>query len=506
MYFKQFFDSKLAQYAYLIGCQANGTAVVIDPMRDIDQYIDAAAKENLTIIAAADTHIHADYISGLREFAERGVKVYASDEGDKDWKYEWLTNSANEGAYDYELMKDGDEFKIGNISIKAWHTPGHTPEHLSYFITDGAAADVPMGVATGDFVFVGDVGRPDLLESAAGQENVMEPSARTLFQSVESFKSVPEYVQVWPGHGAGSACGKALGAIPETTVGYELRFNNSLKAASSEDNFVKFILEGQPEPPLYFARMKRDNKMGPAVTGGLPRPKRLTVKELGDVAGDDHAVILDTRERDDFAAGHIKGALLSPMNKQFNTVAGSFITENQDIYLVVEEHQLEEAVTDLYRIGLDRVKGYINQKDLQLYRKQGGAFETVETTTFAAAFAAGVHLKDGVKILDVRKASEYDAFHLDGALNIAHTRLLPGMAKLSKDETYVVHCQSGGRSAVSAALLLRGGFDVVLIDDEIGNAQQVVGKSVGAKAESGKAESAKAGNAKAESAKSEAVS
>jgi hydroxyacylglutathione hydrolase len=178
MYFKQFFDDKLAQYAYLIGCQANGTAVVIDPMRDIDQYIDAAAKENLTIVAAADTHIHADYISGLREFAERGVKVYASDEGDKDWKYEWLKNS----DYDYELMKDGDEFKIGNITIKAWHTPGHTPEHLSYFVTDGAAADEPMGIATGDFVFVGDVGRPDLLESAAGQENVMEPSARTLLK------------------------------------------------------------------------------------------------------------------------------------------------------------------------------------------------------------------------------------------------------------------------------------------------------------------------------------
>jgi len=275
MYFKQFFDEKLAQYAYMVGCQANGTAVVIDPMRDIDQYIDHAAKQGLTITAAVDTHIHADYISGLREFAERGVKVYASDEGDKDWKYEWLIDS----DYDYEFMTDGDEFKIGNITIKAWHTPGHTPEHLSYFITDGAAADEPMGVATGDFVFVGDVGRPDLLESAAGQQDVMEPSARTLYKTVEQFKSMPEYMQVWPGHGAGSACGKALGAIPETTVGYELRYNNSLKSATSEDNFVNFILEGQPEPPLYFARMKRDNKIGPAVIGGLPKVNRLTLNE-----------------------------------------------------------------------------------------------------------------------------------------------------------------------------------------------------------------------------------
>src|SRR5690554_1366110 len=127
MYFKQFFDEKLAQYAYLIGCQATGTAVIIDPMRDIDQYIDHAANQNLTITAAADTHIHADYISGLKEFAERGVKVYASDEGGSDWKYEWLMNN----DYEFELLKDGDEFNIGNITIKAWHTPGHTPEHLS---------------------------------------------------------------------------------------------------------------------------------------------------------------------------------------------------------------------------------------------------------------------------------------------------------------------------------------------------------------------------------------
>ncbi len=459
MYFKQFFDDKLAQYAYLIGCQANGTAVVIDPMRDIDQYINAAAKENLTIVAAADTHIHADYISGLREFAERGVKVYASDEGDKDWKYEWL----KESDYDYEFMTDGDEFKIGNITIRAWHTPGHTPEHLSFFVTDGAAANEPMGVATGDFVFVGDVGRPDLLESAAGQENVMEPSARTLFKTVEAFKNLPEYVQVWPGHGAGSACGKALGAIPETTVGYELRYNNSLKAASSEDNFVNFILDGQPEPPLYFARMKRDNKIGPAIIGGLPKVNRLTIKELGEVAVKEGAVLLDTRERNEFAAGHIPGSLLSPLNKQFNTVAGSYITEDQEIYLVVEEHQLDEAVRDLYRIGLDNVKGFVTARDLQIYKSLGGQFAKMDVVNFEIVEQIG----EGEKLLDVRKASEYSEFHFQGSLNFAHTRLLPNKEHLEREVKYYVHCQSGGRSAVAAAFLKRDGFNVALIDDEI---------------------------------------
>jgi hydroxyacylglutathione hydrolase len=459
MYFKQFFDDKLAQYAYLIGCQANGTAVVIDPMRDIDQYIDAAAKENLTIVAATDTHIHADYISGLREFAERGVKVYASDEGDKDWKYEWLINS----DYDYELMKDGDEFKIGNITIKAWHTPGHTPEHLTFLITDGAAANEPMGMATGDFVFVGDLGRPDLLESAAGMANVMEPSARTLYKTVEEFKKMPEYMQIWPGHGAGSACGKALGAIPETTVGYELRYNNSLKSATSEDSFVKFILEGQPEPPLYFARMKRDNKIGPAIIGGLPKAKRLTIKELGNAAVKEGAVILDTRERNEYAAGHVPGSLLSPLNKQFNTVAGSYITEEEEIYLVVEEHNVVEAIRDLYNIGLDNVKGYVTARDLQIYKSQGGKMDALEVTNFDAV----KNLGENDAILDVRKGSEYEEFHLEGALNFAHTRLLPNMKELPKEKKFYVHCQSGGRSAVAAALLKRNGFNVALIDDEV---------------------------------------
>jgi hydroxyacylglutathione hydrolase len=460
MYFKQFFDEKLAQYAYMIGCQANGTAIIIDPMRDIDQYLDHAADQNLTIVGAADTHIHADYISGLREFAERGVKVYASDEGDKDWKYEWLKNS----EYDYKLLNDGDEFYIGNITIRAWHTPGHTPEHLSYFITDGAAADEPMGIATGDFVFVGDVGRPDLLESAAGQKDVMEPSARTLFGSVEEFKKMPEYMQIWPGHGAGSACGKALGAIPESTVGYELRYNNSLKSASSEDNFVKFILDGQPEPPLYFARMKRDNKMGPAITGGLPNPKRYTLKDIEKATSSDSTVILDTRERDDYSKSHIPKSLLSPLNKQFNTVAGSYIPEDEDIVLLVDEQNVDEAVRDLYRIGLDRVVGYITLKDFEVYKEKGGETESLEVGTFKTI----ENQSDG-EVLDVRKASEYQEAHVEDATNIAHTRLLPRKDELDKNTKYYVHCQSGGRSAVATALLNRHGFDVVLIDDEFAN-------------------------------------
>ncbi|MEX2585241.1 MAG: rhodanese-like domain-containing protein [Balneolaceae bacterium] len=458
MYFKQFFDDKLAQYAYMIGCQANGTAVVIDPMRDIDQYIDAAARENLTIIAAADTHIHADYISGLREFAERGVKVYASDEGDVDWKYEWLIES----NYDYQLLINGDSFRIGNITIEAWHTPGHTPEHISYKVTDGAAADEPLGIATGDFIFVGDVGRPDLLESAAGQINVMEPSARTLYSSVREFGTVPEYLQIWPGHGAGSACGKALGAIPMSTAGYEFQYNNSLKAADSEEHFVKFILEGQPEPPLYFARMKRDNKMGPILTSGPARPHRMGASEVTNILDRDKAVVIDTRGRTDFVHGHLPGSLFSPLNRQFNTVAGSYVREDEEIYLVVDENRVDEAVRDLYRIGLDQVKGYLTPRDLQVYSGRGGILDTLETVTFDQLKSEPA----SKVVLDVRNITEYQQGHVEGAIQIAYTRLLERTEELPMEKPIYLYCQSGARSATATALLKRQGFDVVLIDDE----------------------------------------
>ncbi|MEX0685388.1 MAG: MBL fold metallo-hydrolase [Balneolales bacterium] len=462
MFFKQFFDPKLAQYAYLIGCQASGEAVIIDPMRDIDPYIQAAEDENLTIIAAADTHIHADYISGLREFAERGTRVYASGEGGSDWSYEWLVNSTD-GKYHYEILNDGDFFRIGNIKIEAWHTPGHTSEHLSYKITDGANADEPMGLVTGDFIFVGDVGRPDLLESAAGMMNEMKPAARTLYHSITQFKDVPDYVQIWPGHGAGSACGKALGAVPDSTAGYEKRYNNSLKAANNEDDFVKFILEGQPEPPLYFARMKRDNKKGPALLGNLPQPRKISVKELADLAIKDGNAVLDTRIESDFISGHLKGSILIPLNKQFNTVAGSFVTEQETIYLIVEESKLHEAFIDLYRIGLDHIEGYITIEDFNLYKDQGGKLETLEAIDFNEAIKRS---DSDSHILDVRKRTEIeDLGNIKGSIHIAHTRLLSKIDKLPKDAPLVVHCATGRRAAAAGALLKREGYNVSVVMD-----------------------------------------
>ncbi|MDR8393748.1 MBL fold metallo-hydrolase [Aliifodinibius sp. S!AR15-10] len=456
MYFKQIFDKKLAQYSYIIGCQANGEAIVIDPLRDIDQYHQLAENEGLEITAAADTHIHADYVSGLREFAEQGIKVYGSDEGGRDWKYEWLIDS----DYNYELITGGDSFSIGNIRFDAVHTPGHTPESVSFLVTDGAATDQPMGILSGDFVFVGDIGRPDLLETAAGQKGAMKPAARELYQSVQNFKDLPKYLQVWPAHGSGSACGKALGAVPETTVGYELRFSPAFKASTSENKFVDFILDGQPEPPLYFGRMKKVNREGPAVLRTLPKPDHITIDEIKKSSG----IILDTRTGEEFAAGHLSGSLLATFDSNFNTIAGSYAEADEDLYLVIEEQNLEQAIRDLVRVGLDNVKGYISPEELKNWT---GGKATIKSIDFE--IVADQAKDPNVQVLDVRKATEYAEGHISGSRNIAHTRLPEHLGDLSKEQEILVHCGTGQRASYAAALLARNGFTVQWVADEFAN-------------------------------------
>ena len=463
MLFRQIWDAKLAQYAYLIGCQATGEAIVVDPERDIDQYLDLAEKEGLEITAVVDTHIHADYLTGMREFAERGVHVYASDEGDADWKYEWLIGS----DYNHTLLKHGDEFKIGNIKLTAVHSPGHTPEHLSYLVTDlGGGADRPIGLCSGDFVFVGDLGRPDLLESAAGMAGVMEPSARTLYNSVQEFLKLDDFVQVWPAHGAGSACGKALGAVPTSTVGYERAFNAAIDAASrGEDAFVEAILEGQPEPPMYFARMKRDNKLGPKVLGTLPQPRHLFAEDLKALAGNLSVAVLDTRiDRSAFMARHLPGSMYAAFNKSFNTAAGSIIEEDMPIYLIIEEEHVEEAVRDLIRVGLDNIVGYATPSTLEAYADHGGEMASIREIPIEQMQQTLTTIDDAV-VLDVRGASEHAPAHMPDSANIAYTRLW-----VRRDEvpagTKVIHCVSGGRAAVSSALLARLGHDVIYVNGE----------------------------------------
>lgn len=464
MYFRMLYDDKLAQASYLIGCQATGEAVVIDPERDIDRYIELAEAEDFKIVAATETHIHADFLSGSRELAERtGAKVYLSDEGDADWKYQWVNKKLDGGSYNYQWLKDGDSFKVGNIELTAMHTPGHTPEHICFMVTDhGGGATEPMGIATGDFVFVGDVGRPDLLETAAGHVGVKEKSARILYQSLQRFQQFPDFLQLWPGHGAGSACGKALGAVPQSTVGYEKRFNAAVNDAKNEEKFVRSILYGQPEPPLYFARMKRDNKLGPNVLGKLPSPPQIDVNTMKEALYKG-AAVLDTRLWEQYAAGHLTGALHAPMENNFPTVAGSYVEENIPIYLLIEENRVKEAVIDLIRIGLDNIAGYVTPEVFEEYVAKGG--EVQKTQYFNIKDLQNRTLEENALVLDVRRADEFDAGHLPEAQNIAHTRLLTRLDELSKDRPIYVHCRTSNRSAYASGLLDSKGYNVTLLVD-----------------------------------------
>jgi len=456
MFLRQITDSSLAQNAYLIGCQRTGEAIIIDPERDLDRYFQIAAENDLRITAVADTHIHADYLSGARELVVRhGASAYLSEEGGPDWQFEWAM-----GNPQVHFLKHEDVFRVGNIELKALLTPGHTPEHMSFLVTDiGGGADEPMALLTGDFIFVGDVGRPDLLESAAGQAGVMEPSARMLYASLRQTADLPEHLQILPAHGAGSACGKALGAVPNSVLGYERKFNPALREAltAGEDQFVKSILSGQPEPPLYFARMKRDNKLGPALLpdGALPAPKRITAEELGDWMED--TAILDLRsDRAAFAEKHLRGALFAPMSGgKLSVAAGSYVDEDSRILLVVEdESRVGEAVRDLIRIGLDHVAAWIP------------ADEALSDTRFIASYPriAPAELPVDAAVLDVRRADEFAASQVKGATNIAYTRLAARLDEVPSGRPLFVHCAGGTRAAIASAFLASHGYEVVHID------------------------------------------
>jgi hydroxyacylglutathione hydrolase len=457
MFFQRFYDTRLAQASYLIGCQRTDEAVVVDPNRDVQQYLDAAAKEGLRVTHVTETHIHADFVSGARELARRaGAQLFLSDEGDVEWKYAF---AKEERA---RLVKDGDHFMVGNIRIDVMHTPGHTPEHISFLVTDTPAASGPWGILTGDFVFVGDVGRPDLLERSAGHVGTMEASARRLFRSLQRFRELPAHLQVWPGHGAGSACGKALGAIPSTTVGYELIGNWGL-TTPDEDEFVRMVLAGQPEPPRYFAQMKRINKEGPRILGGIPRPTRLPAQALVSLlrAG---AIVVDTRSAAEFAAGHAVGTLNIPLGDAFTTWAGWLLPHDRDVHLLVDTtgcaHCIETAVRDLAMIGLDRVAGVIGAESLGALASSGRALATVAQAT--PKEAAEMIAQGGAAVLDVRGRSEWEAGHLPDAPNIPVGYLSDRLSELPTDRPLIVYCQGGTRSAIAASVLQARGLTNVV--------------------------------------------
>ncbi len=449
MFVKRFYEPSIAQASYMIGCQANGEAIVIDANRDVDQYLQAAEQEGLQITHITETHIHADYVSGSRELAHKtGGTLFLSDEGDADWKYAF----ASEG----QLLHHGDHLQIGNVRVDVLHTPGHTPEHLSFLITDGAAADRPIAAVTGDFVFVGDVGRPDLLERAANIKGTMEVGAKTLWQSLQTFAKHEDWLQIWPGHGAGSACGKGISAIPSSTLGYERRFNWAFNVKTEAD-FVQRVLEGQPEPPAYFASMKRVNKAGPALLGGFTAPPRLPDSKLTELlaAGD---LVIDTRPAEQFAAQHVLGTLNIPLNTSFVTWAGWLVPAAADLYLIVDDAtaaRLPEVSRLLALIGIDRVTAWLSTSAVS-------ASAGLRRTPQMEVADLQARLPDGaVTVVDVRSANEWASGHIPGALHVPLGYLADRCHTLSTTQPVVTQCQGGARSAIAASLLERLGFSNV---------------------------------------------
>ncbi|WP_214794455.1 MULTISPECIES: MBL fold metallo-hydrolase [unclassified Exiguobacterium] len=443
MLLRYFYDEKLAQASYMVGCQMTGEAIVIDPARNIEPYLQEAKKEGMNIVATAETHIHADFVSGSLELAKRtGSKAYLSDEGDASWKYAFAKD------IDAQLVKEGDTFKIGNVTLEVMHTPGHTPEHISFLLYDRNQTQ-PMGIFTGDFVFVGDIGRPDLLEEAAGVKGTTAIGAEQMFDSLKKFMALPDFVQVWPGHGAGSACGKALGAIPTSTVGYEKATNWALQM-TDKDAFIKELTTDQPEPPNYFAMMKKVNKEGIQVTTDIARPEVVGSDRLDTLV--EETQVVDTRKGEDFANGHVPGTINIPYNNKFVSWAGWLVNFDKDITVIASAENVDQVQTDLQSIGLDRLRFIVPVEELD------ASLATETYTDVTAEEAIEVAEKGDVFVLDVRNATEWNASHYEKAERILLGKLTRDHEGLPKDKTIAVHCASGVRSRMAASVLQSLGY------------------------------------------------
>lgn len=443
LFFERIYDDTLSQASYIVGDAQTKEAIVIDAQRDIDVYLKIAEQNNLKITKITETHIHADFLSGSRELAAAtGAEMYLSYEGGKDWQYD----------FPHHGLKNGDQIKIGSIALEVMHTPGHTPESITFLVKDGTSN--PIKAITGDFIFVGDVGRPDLLEKAAGQIGTQEIGAKQLYTSIERFMKLPEDTEIWPGHGAGSFCGKSLSNIPQSTLKQEKLTNPALQFSGKKTDFVSYILKDQPAPPKYFSMMKHLNKVDRPLLVAVPKLAKLNKQEI-DNAIQNGLIVIDTRPKSISGKGFIPGSLLIENMKTFSTFMGSLVDYQNQIILVAEENQIEDLTRKLMRIGMDNIYGYftdVNSQSLVLQKANVIAIEELKSK---------LNDKD-VQIIDVRSKNEYNNGHIKGVQNIALTDLEQNLGKIQKDKPVVIHCQSGARAAMAYSILRNNGFENIL--------------------------------------------
>ena len=449
MFFHQRFIPGLAIASYMVGDEKAKQVAVIDPTRDVEEYVQIAKDEGLHITHILETHVHADYVSGSAELKSRldgKPQVVVSGMGGKQWT----------PPYADQVVKDGDEVALGNVHLKAVHTPGHTPEHVTWALYDNTRSkDVPWLLFTGDFVFVGDVGRPDLL----GPEE-QKALAHQLYSSVfEKLGGVPDFTEIFPAHGSGSLCGKAIGSRRSSTLGFERKFNPALQPAA-EQEWTETLLKNMPLAPPYFKMMKKVNSAGPAILGqDLPGRRRFSAKELHDRVCAD-CMVVDVRPKEAYATAHIPGSINIPLGQNLPSWAGWVLPYDKRLLIVPSNpSEMPEVVTHLIRVGLDRIEGYLDD-GMDAWENQG--FELSQLGSISAQELSGrLSAKSPPFVLDVRTESEWNSGHIDGAHHIHGDVLKERYDEVPRDRPIAVICGTGYRGSIAASFLKSNGYDDV---------------------------------------------
>lgn len=438
MYFKQFYLGCLAHASYLIG--SGDEAAVVDPQRDVEQYIDAAETQGLEIKYIIETHLHADFVSGHRELAARtGAEIVFGEKSD--------------ATFPHLAVRDGDELQVGKVRFRIIATPGHTPESISILIIDSEASEEPPKVLTGDALFIGDVGRPDLVGSKGYAAETM---AGMLFDSLHNkLLSLDDAVEVYPAHGAGSMCGRNISNKTSSTIGEQRRTNYALKPMS-KDEFVKMMTTDLPDAPAYFPRDVEINRTGAMALDELPRPAALSPEAANRLAQQGH-LVLDVRTAAAFGNAHIPGAINIGLGGQFASWAGSLIAADAAIVLVADDAAgVDEAVTRLARVGIEQVKGHLGG-GMYAWDKVGLATETISQMP-VDELRGRIDEHTDLQIVDVRRPVEYASGHVPGAVNAPLAQLEKEAARFNPDKPTAVICASGYRSSSAASLFAKRGF------------------------------------------------
>jgi glyoxylase-like metal-dependent hydrolase (beta-lactamase superfamily II)/rhodanese-related sulfurtransferase len=435
MLLKHFYVEKIAHSSYMLA--GNDICAIIDPSRDIDMYLDEAYKRGLKITHILQTHLHADFVSGHMDLAEiTGAKIYMPKSG--------------EANFPVINLVEGDSFEIEDMRIDVLETPGHTPEHLCYIVTDTTISEEPVGIFTGDTLFVGDVGRPDLFPDKK------EELASKLYDSLhDKILKLPDHVEVYPAHGAGSLCGKAVGAKYMSTIGYERRFNPVLQIESREE-FIKSLTLEMPEVPDHFALCSDFNRQGPVILEELPPLEAFTAEQFYEKWQDEGAVVVDVRSYVAFGSMHIPDAFCIDYDGNLPTFAGWVVPFDKDILLVCDyDEQAYETALWLHRVGLDRTVGFLKGGMKNWFTK---AYPTEMVTQVDIYEALELEEQEGFIFIDTRDKAAYQDGHIEGSVNIPAPDLRDRYDELDVDKDYILVCNSGNRSNLGASLLKMLGY------------------------------------------------